>query len=219
MLDRGATHVNRPNNRLAMTRAALAYAAMLGAGRGSLRHTDATRYGAIAQVFHWLIAVLIFVMLGLGYYMEDLPLGTRKLELYGIHKSIGITIAGLAVLRLLWRFLNPPPRLPASMKPWERKVAGVVHALLYLMLLVQPLIGFLQSNAANSPVVLWGVLLLPPLVGPDDPLGETLIGVHAIGGNFLAVLVILHVAAALRHHFVLKDDVLRRMLPGSAAPR
>lgn len=184
-----------------------------------MTQTDTTRYGAVAQAFHWLIAALIFVMLGLGYYMEDLPLGTRKLELYGIHKSIGITIAGLAALRLLWRFLNPPPPLPASMKPWEHKVAGVVHALLYLMLLVQPMIGFLQSNAANSPVVLWGVLLLPPLIGPDDPLGETLIGVHAIGGNFLAVLVILHVAAALRHHFVLKDDVLRRMLPGSAAPR
>jgi cytochrome b561 len=177
------------------------------------------RYGAIAQVFHWLIAALVFIMLGLGYYMEDLPLGSRKLELYGIHKSIGITIAMLAALRLVWRLLNPPPPLPDSMRSWERKAAGAVHALLYLMLFVQPLIGFLQSNAANFPVVLWGVLLLPPLIGPDQPLSETLLDVHAIGGNFLAILVIVHVAAALRHHFVLKDDVLRRMLPGPAAQR
>ena len=192
---------------------------MAEAGEGRLQSTEIMRYGAVAQAFHWLIAALIFVMLGLGYYMEDLPLGTRKLELYGIHKSIGITIAMLAALRLVWRLLNPPPPLPGSMRPWERKAAGVVHALLYLMLFVQPLVGFLQSNAANFPVVLWGFLLLPPLIGPDEPLSETLLGVHSVGGNLLAILVIVHVAAALRHHFVLKDDVLRRMLPGPAAQR
>lgn len=181
--------------------------------------TDATRYGAIAQAFHWLIAALIFVMLGLGYYMEDLPLGTRKLELYQTHKSIGLTIAVLAALRLLWRLLNPPPPLPATIKPWERRAAGLVHRLLYLMLFVQPLVGFLQSNAVNFPVVWWGLVPLPPLIAPNEPLGETLIVVHVIGGNLLAILVIVHVAAALRHHFVLKDDVLRRMLPWAAAQR
>jgi cytochrome b561 len=184
-----------------------------------VKETQVERYGAVAQAFHWLIAALIFTMLGLGYYMEDLPLGTRKLQLYGIHKSIGITIAMLAALRLVWRLLHPPPPLPGSLKSWERRAAGVVHALLYLMLFVQPLIGFLQSNAANFPVVWWGFLPLPPLIGPDQPLSETLLGVHAAGGNLLAVLVIVHVAAALRHHFVLKDDVLRRMLPGPAAQR
>ena len=178
--------------------------------------TQIERYGVVAQVFHWLIAALIFVMLGLGYYMEDLPDDMRKLELYALHKSIGITIAALAALRLAWRLYNPPPPLPAAMRPWERWAAHAVHALLYLMLLVQPLIGFLQSNAANFPVVLWGVLPLPPLIGPDEPLAETLIGMHSIGGNLLAILVILHVAAALRHHFMLRDDVLRRMLPGPA---
>jgi cytochrome b561 len=184
-----------------------------------VKETQLERYGGVAQAFHWLIAALILTMLGLGYYMEDLPLGTRKLEIYAVHKSIGITIALLAALRLAWRLSNPPPPLPASMRPWERKAAHVVHALLYLMLFVQPLIGFLQSNAANFPVVWWGFLPLPPLIGPDEPLAETLIGVHTVGGNLLAILVILHVGAALRHHFVLKDDVLRRMLPGTAAPR
>jgi cytochrome b561 len=184
-----------------------------------LQDKEVVRYGAVAQTLHWLIAAMIIVMLGLGYYMEDLPEGARKLELYGIHKSTGITIALLAALRLVWRLLNPPPPLPASMRPWERKAARIVHALLYLMLFVQPLVGFLQSNAAGVPVVLWGFVPLPPLIGPDEALADTLIGVHAVGGNFLAILVIVHVAAALRHHFVLKDDVLRRMLPGPAAPR
>lgn len=182
-----------------------------------MTRTDTMRYGAIAQAFHWLIAALILVMLGLGYYMADLPLGTRKLALYQTHKSIGVTIAVLAALRLLWRLLHPPPPLPATMKLWERRAARLVRALLYLMLFVQPLVGFLQSNAANFPVVWWGSLPLPPLIAPDEPLSETLIAVHRIGGNVLAILVILHVAAALRHHFVLKDDVLRRMLPRPAA--
>ena len=184
-----------------------------------MREMQVERYGAVAQTFHWLTAGLIFVMLGLGYYMEDLPDGARKLALYGIHKSIGITIAMLAALRLVWRLLHPPPPLPASMRSWERRAAGVVHALLYLMLFVQPLVGFLQSNAAGVPVVLWGSWLLAPLIGPDEALGETLSGLHAIGGNLLAILVIVHIAAALRHHFVLKDDVLRRMLPGAAQQR
>jgi cytochrome b561 len=180
-----------------------------------LTGTRIARYGTVAQIFHWLIAALIFIILALGYYMEDLPLGARKLELYQLHKSIGITIALLAALRLLWRLLHPPPPLPETMKPWECKAAIAVHVLLYVMLFVQPLIGFLQSNAVNFPVVLWGFVPLPPLIGPDEALGDTLINVHALGGNLLAILVIIHIAAALRHHFMLKDDVLRRMLPGA----
>jgi cytochrome b561 len=176
-----------------------------------------TRYGAVAQLLHWWIAALVLIMLSLGYYMADLPLNPRKLEVYQLHKSTGITIALLAALRLLWRLSHPPPALPATIRPWERRAAGAVHGLLYAMLFVQPLIGFLHSNAVNFPIVFWGVVPLPPLIAPDEALGETLVGLHMIGGTLLAILVILHVAAALRHHFVLKDDVLRRMLPGPAA--
>jgi len=175
---------------------------------------DEQRYGAVAQTLHWLIAALVFVMFGLGWYMTDLPLGQRKFDLYQLHKSIGLTIFTLAVLRLCWRLLNPAPPLPAHMAAWERRAARTSHALLYTLLLVQPAIGYVQSNAANFPLVVWDVLPVPALLAPDEPLAETLASVHGLVANLIFVLVALHVAAALRHHFWLKDNVLRRMFPG-----
>ena len=180
-----------------------------------MRNTAVLRYGAVAQTLHWLIAALVFTMFGLGWYMSDLPLGQQKFDLYQLHKSLGITIFGLAVVRLLWRWFHPAPPLPGSMPPWERAAARTSHALLYLMLLVQPLIGFLQSNAANFPVVLWRVVPLPALIASDEALGETLVVLHRWNSRLLLLLIAVHVAAALRHHFVLKDDVLRRMLPAA----
>jgi cytochrome b561 len=180
---------------------------------------DEARYGAVAQTLHWLIAALIVVMFGLGWYMADLPLSQRKFDLYQVHKSLGITILLLAALRLLWRLLNPAPPLPPSLQPWERTAARINHALLYTMLFVQPTVGFLQSNAANFPIVWWGVVRLPAVLGTDEALAETLLAVHRWGSRLILVLVLLHVGAALRHHFILKDDVLRRMLPGATSPR
>jgi cytochrome b561 len=178
---------------------------------------DEARYGAVAQALHWLIAALVVVMFGLGWYMTDLPLGQEKFDLYQLHKSIGITILALAAARLLWRLFNPAPPLPASMRPWERAAARTSHVLLHLMLFAQPLIGFLQSNAANFPVVWWGVVRLPPLIRADEALAETLLEAHRWNSRLLLALVLVHAGAALRHHFVLRDGVLRRMLP--SAPR
>jgi cytochrome b561 len=180
-----------------------------------LLRNDKAHYGTVAQALHWLIAALVAVMFGLGWYMADLPLGQHKFDMYQLHKSIGITIFALAAARLAWRLFNPAPPLPAHMKPWERTAAHVSHTLLYLLLFTQPLIGLLQSNAANFPVVWWGVVRLPPLIGSDEPLAETLVGVHEWNSRLLLILVLIHAGAALRHHFVLKDDVLRRMLPSA----
>lgn len=173
----------------------------------------ARRYGAVAQSLHWLIALLIFVMFGLGWYMADLPLGQRKFDLYQLHKSLGVTIFVLTLLRLAWRMTHPAPRFPTSMAHWEKSLAKIAHILLYLLLLLQPLIGLLQSNAANFPVVVWGVVPLPALIGSDEPFAETLVDLHEWVARMIFILVALHIAAALRHHFVLKDDILRRMLP------
>ncbi|HEX6143199.1 MAG TPA: cytochrome b [Geminicoccaceae bacterium] len=174
-------------------------------------------YGAVAQALHWAIAVMIIVQFGLGYYMEDLPRGPQKLELYDLHSSLGITILALAVVRLLWRLAHPAPPLPAHMPAWERTAAQVTHGLIYALILVQPVIGLLQSSAADAPVMVWDLIPLPAVIGSDEALGEWLAGLHTIVGNVLAVLILLHIGAALRHHFLLKDDVLRRMLPGRSS--
>jgi cytochrome b561 len=198
-----------------MRRPGVALATAILAGGARVLRNDEARYGAVAQVLHWLIAALVLVMFGLGWYMSGLPLGQRKFDMYQLHKSIGITILVLAAVRLLWRLVNPVPPLPPGIPPWERIAARLSHALLYLMLLVQPLIGFLQSNAANFPVVWWGVVRLPPLIKTDEALAETLVEAHAWNSRLLLALVLIHVGAALRHHFLLKDDVLRRMLPSA----
>lgn len=177
---------------------------------------DERRYGAMAQLFHWVIAALILVQFGIGWYMTDLPTSPHKFDTYQLHKSMGLTIFALAVLRLGWRLFNPAPPLPASMPQWERAAARTSHFLLYALILVQPLIGYLQSNAANFPLVVWGVLPVPALLAKDEALAETLVGVHELGADTLALVALIHIGAALRHHFWLKDDVLRRMLPGTA---
>jgi cytochrome b561 len=179
----------------------------------------ALRYGGVAQALHWLVAALVLTMFGLGWYMSDLPLGQQKFDLYQLHKSLGLTIFALVVVRLAWRLRHPPPPLPAGMPAWERAAARITHALFYLLLLVQPLIGFLQSNAVNFPIIMWGVLPLPALIGSDETLGEILILIHENVARVLLGLILLHVAAALRHHFLLKDDVLRRMLPAPGSRR
>jgi cytochrome b561 len=177
------------------------------------------RYGAIAQALHWLIAALVLVMFGLGWTMTDLPLSQRKFDLYQQHKWLGITIFALAVVRLGWRLGHPPPPLPAAMSAWQQAAARTSHALLYGLLLAQPAIGFLQSNAANFPVVWWGVLPLPALLGADEALGEILLALHVWTSRLLLAVVLVHVGAALWHHLVRKDDVLRRMLPTLSARR
>ena len=179
----------------------------------------ATRYGGVAQALHWLVAALVLGQFGLGWTMSDLPLGQLRFDLYQIHQSLGLTVFALVAVRLAWRLGHPPPPLPAGLPAWQRAAARTTHALFYLLLLVQPLIGFLQSNAANLPVVVWGVLPLPALIASDEALGEALIEVHEIIARVLLALILLHVAAALRHHFLLKDDVLRRMLPRAGERR
>jgi cytochrome b561/polyisoprenoid-binding protein YceI len=175
------------------------------------------RYDGVAQLFHWLIAIMIFVMFGLGWYMTDLDSADpRTFEIYQIHKGIGIAIFALALLRLLWRWTHPAPPLPATMKRWEMVAASAAHWALYGLILLQPLIGILQSNAANFPIVLFGSIELPALIGQNEALGETLTGLHHLFAKIMALLILAHIAAALRHHIMLKDDVLRRMMPGAA---
>lgn len=178
------------------------------------RAVPAVRYGAVAQGFHWLIAVLFIAAVAIAWYMVDLPLSPYMVKTYNLHKSIGVTILALAVLRLLWRQFNRPPPLPSTMPQWEQRVAHGAHILLYLLLFAQPIIGIVFSWAAGIPVVVFGLFVLPNLMAANESLKEILQWVHIYVGWSFVGLVVLHAAAALRHHFLLKDDVLRRMLPG-----
>jgi cytochrome b561/polyisoprenoid-binding protein YceI len=171
------------------------------------------RWGTLTQLLHWTIVALIVTQFVLALSADDLPSGMRKLALLARHKSFGITILVLAAIRLAWRRLSPGPALPAGLKPWERVLAHVTHHGLYLLLFLTPLAGWAMSSAKNFHVSWFGWVQLPDLIGPSDAAFRFLDGTHSALAWSLGALAVLHALAALRHHFMLHDDVLRRMLP------
>jgi cytochrome b561 len=178
----------------------------------ALRNTTA-RWGTIAQLFHWVIVALVITQFVLASIAAELPLGMAKLATLARHKSVGITILGLAILRLAWRWMNPTPPLPGTLKPYERVLANVTHFMLYALLLIMPVTGWIMSSARKFPVSWFSIVQLPDLVAPNRRLYETMLETHEILAWTLVSVATLHVLAALKHHFVLKDDTLRRMLP------
>lgn len=177
---------------------------------------QSARYSGPAIALHWLIALLMCCGFGLGLYMVELRFSPQKLTFYSYHKWIGVTVFTLAVLRALWRLLHRPPPLPASVPPWQQAISGAIHMLLYCLMLGIPLSGWIYSSAAGVPTVPFGIsaLQLPDLVGRDRDLALSLKFVHLTLNYTLAGLVLLHVAAALKHQFVDRDGILWRMLPG-----
>jgi cytochrome b561 len=178
----------------------------------NIRNTP-TRWGHISQFLHWLIVGLIIVQVILGNWAESLPLGPKKIGVFAWHKSVGITILSLAVIRLLWRSANPTPLLPTTLKPYERVLAGLTHFGLYLLLFVQPLTGWMMTSARGFAVSWFGFFQLPDFVPQNPALYEAMKAIHDTLALALYAIVFLHVAGAMKHHFMLKDDVLRRMLP------
>ena len=172
------------------------------------------RYTAPAVALHWLIALLIFVAFPLGVYMHDLPLSPDKLKLYSYHKWIGISVLLLVGLRLVWRATHTPPPLPAGLPRWQRAASHAVHGLLYLLMMAVPMSGWLMSSAKGFQTVWFGVLPLPDLVEKSRELGSVLGEVHQALNYLLLALVILHLAAALKHHFMERRPFLQRMAPG-----
>jgi cytochrome b561 len=177
------------------------------------------RWGSLSQTLHWVIVALIALQAALGLTGLMLPLGIEKLAVLARHKSIGITILGLAVVRLLWRWLNPTPPLPGNLRPYERLLAHFTHAALYVLLFAMPLSGWLMSSARGFPVSWFNLVQLPDLVPKSKALYGAMVTTHAALAISLAAIVTLHIAGALKHHLLLKDDTLRRMLPfGRTAP-
>jgi cytochrome b561 len=146
-------------------------------------------------------------------YMHDLPLSPDKLRLYSYHKWIGVTVFLLAVIRVSWRVSHRPPALPQHMAAWEKLVAQATHLALYALIFIIPISGWLMSSAKGFQTVWFGVLPLPDLIGKDKELGKLLEQVHAAFNYMLLGLVLAHVGASIKHHFIERDDILTRMLP------
>ena len=180
---------------------------------------QATRYSAVAQTFHWVIAGLISVQFVLGRLAEPLPLGVHKLSLLARHKSVGMTILMLAVLRLLWRLWHPAPPLPAGMTRLERIGARGTHVAFYVLLFAMPLTGWTMSSAKNYSVSWFGLFTWPNLIGKNEAAFEFLRTTHDTLSGLLFAVAVLHILAALKHHFWNRDDVLVRMLPFTKSER
>jgi len=175
----------------------------------------ASFYGLISQFFHWFMALLILLQFAWAWRIEQLGLGRARYELVNQHKSIGLTVFMLVVLRLAWRFYSPAPALPSTMTLWQQKCSRWVHACIYLLLLSLPIVGWAMSSAAGFVVSWVNVFDLPALMSQDDALKTVLMAIHTTLAWTLALLVTGHILAALHHHFIKKDEVLRRMLKGA----
>jgi cytochrome b561 len=171
-------------------------------------------YTATAIGLHWLIAALMICGFALGWVMTSIHgITPAKLRYVSWHKWIGVTVFALATLRILWRATHRAPPLPRGMPAWQKAGAHIGHALLYVLMIAIPVTGYLFSMASNVPVVYLGIVPLPRLIAPDPTLKVVFKTAHLILNYSLAVLVVAHVAAALKHQWVDRDGLLARMLP------
>jgi cytochrome b561 len=177
-----------------------------------LRNSE-QKYGAIAQLFHWVIVGLIVTQFVLAFRADSLPRGMKLITTLALHKSIGMTVLVLAIARLIWRWLNPVPVEPLNTPRWQHAAAKFSHAALYVLIFTLPLVGWIASSARNFSVSWFGLFTWPNLVEPSEAAFKFFQSTHALLAWTLFALVLLHVAAALKHHFIDKDNVLRRMLP------
>jgi cytochrome b561 len=171
------------------------------------------RYGITAQALHWIVAGLIVTQYVLARTAAHLPLGARKLALLAEHKSFGMTVLMLAVIRLAWRLKNPAPPLPTDMRRVERFLAHATHVSFYVLLFAMPLSGWAMSSAKNYSVSWFGAFSWPNLIAPNEAAFNFFRALHHLLSNILFAIASLHVLAAFKHHFWHKDDVLVRMLP------
>lgn len=192
------------------------------------------RYTKTAILLHWLIALGVFTMFGLGWFMGELPkeapaqmsydlfnMGVYTWDLakeasprafyFNLHKSIGVTILALIVIRILWRISHKPPALPAAIKAWENKLSKGTHHLLYLLMFAMPVSGLIMAVSSKYGVKWFGMKLIPGI--DSEMLRDVFHEVHEIVGIILFLLVVLHLVGALKHKLIDKDDIMKRMLP------
>jgi cytochrome b561 len=179
----------------------------------NLRNTE-NGYGAVARALHWWMAIIMIGLICLGLYMTDQPDGDPKWRLFDLHKSLGTLIFMLALVRLAWRHVSPPPPLPASMKASDKLAAHAGHLLLYAAMFALPITGYLDASLGGYHLSFFGLFDVPLLFAKNEALFDVVETAHGWIGYALAALIVAHMGAALKHHIVDKDNVLTRMLRG-----
>ncbi len=172
-----------------------------------------SHYTKTAKALHWIIAVMILGLIGLGFYMHNLPISPSKLKLYSWHKWAGVTVFILALIRIVWRLGHKAPALPTTMTRLQQAGAHFGHLALYVLMVAIPLSGWVMSSAKGFRTVWFGILPLPDLVSRDKVLGDQLLTLHLWLNISLIALLVVHILAALKHNFIDRDDILKRMLP------
>jgi cytochrome b561 len=171
-------------------------------------------YSLMARALHWITAVLVLTTIPIGVLMVNVSEGALQDSLYTLHRSIGVVIIPLVILRLGYRLTHPPLPLPDDIPPIQQFVAHATHWGLYALLIVQSFLGWVATSAYRAPIMVFGLFELPPIWPRDQPFSERLFVVHQLIGLAIACLAAAHIGAALYHHFVRKDGVLMRMIEG-----
>lgn len=181
-----------------------------------MTRNSTTQWGWPAKLLHWIGALMILLLLVHGWWMTHLTPRPERLANYAGHAALGYDLLAIVILRLLWRWLNPVPALPVDLKPWERLGARLSHFLLYLLMLIVSLTGWVVATTARTPMTkdVLGLNVPPLVTAVDRPVRQWIEESHMVLAYFLAAVVIIHVLGALRHHLVKRNDVLRRMAWG-----
>ncbi len=170
-------------------------------------------YSTGSKIIHWTLAIIIILMLALSFFLDDVPKPNQPIA-YMIHKSFGLLVLALMLVRLLWISMRGKPELPATVPNWQKVLARGVQYSLYLFLFLMPISGWIMSVAANHPPVFFGLFSVSLPITPSEDLAGIMAQTHEIIAWILIFLLVLHVAGALKHYFFNKDNVLQTMLPG-----
>lgn len=175
--------------------------------------TTPAAWDPVSKFFHWSTAILVVAMFALGWMAVTYPMSPAKLQLFNWHKSLGLLVLAWVLLRLSWRLTHRAPEPPDGSSRTEQQAARVVHGSLYVLMIAMPVSGWVINSAADFPLKWFGLFPVPPVVEPDKGLQDAASAVHFILFWTLLGMILLHAAAALHHHWIRRNNVLRRMLP------
>jgi len=177
----------------------------------SLKNTS-DKYGSITITIHWLMAIMIIMLIIVGFYMEGMPDGDGKWKIYATHKAVGLIALALALFRWFWTLTNEKPEAISSWSDTEKTIGNTTKWLLMVMILVMPMSGVIMSLAGGHDIGFFGLFTIEAFAEKNETLGKIAHSLHGLGGGVIAVIIGLHILAAFKHHFIKKDATLKRIL-------